>query len=58
MNPPFTILKPTSSRVPLVLDSPHSGTDYPEDLRTIALARSYDVLIHLHSVTAARLRDR
>jgi erythromycin esterase len=34
------------------------GTDYPEDLRTIALARSYDVLIHLHSVTAARLRDR
>ncbi len=34
------------------------GTDYPEDLRTIALARSYDVLFHLHSVTAARLRDR
>jgi N-formylglutamate deformylase len=33
MNPPFTILKPTSSRVPLVLDSPHSGTDYPEDFR-------------------------
>ncbi len=31
MNPPFTVLKPTSSRVPLVLDSPHSGTDYPDD---------------------------
>ena len=31
MKPPFTVLKPTSSRVPLVLDSPHSGTDYPED---------------------------
>jgi N-formylglutamate deformylase len=33
MTPPFTVLKPTSSRVPLVLDSPHSGTDYPEDFR-------------------------
>jgi len=33
MNPAFTIAKPESARVPLVLDSPHSGTDYPEDFR-------------------------
>ena len=25
--------RPTGDRVPLVLDSPHSGTDYPEDFR-------------------------
>ncbi|MBK3563786.1 MULTISPECIES: erythromycin esterase family protein [unclassified Streptomyces] len=34
------------------------GTAYPEDPGSIALARSYDVLVHLHRVTAARLRDR
>jgi len=34
------------------------GTAYPEDPEDIALARSYDVLVHLHRVTAARLRDR
>jgi N-formylglutamate deformylase len=33
MNPAYTIAKPESARVPLVLDSPHSGTDYPEDFR-------------------------
>jgi N-formylglutamate deformylase len=33
MTTPFTILQPTASRVPLVLDSPHSGTDYPEDFQ-------------------------
>jgi N-formylglutamate deformylase len=31
MNPAFTVTKPTATRVPLVLDSPHSGTDYPDD---------------------------
>ena len=33
MKPAFTIARPTAGRVPLVLDSPHSGTDYPEDFR-------------------------
>ena len=33
MNPAFTLLKPAGPAVPLVLDSPHSGTDYPEDFR-------------------------
>ena len=33
-------------------------TDYPEVLRNIAFTRSHDVLIHRHSVTVARLRDR
>jgi N-formylglutamate deformylase len=33
MTPAFTIARPTATRVPLVLDSPHSGTDYPEDFR-------------------------
>jgi erythromycin esterase len=34
------------------------GTAYPDGPYAIALARSYDVLIHLHRVEAARLRDR
>lgn len=34
------------------------GTAYPDGPDDIALARSYDVLVHLHRVEAARLRDR
>lgn len=34
------------------------GTAYPDGPYDIALARSYDVLVHLHDVVAARLRDR
>ncbi len=33
MNPAFTLVKPTAARVPLVLDSPHSGTQYPQDFQ-------------------------
>ena len=33
MTNPFKLIKPTAVHVPLVLDSPHSGTDYPEDFR-------------------------
>ena len=33
MNEPFRITRPPERNVPLVLDSPHSGTDYPEDFR-------------------------
>lgn len=29
--PPFTLSTPTAAPVPLVCDSPHSGTDYPGD---------------------------
>lgn len=31
MTPPFTLLRPAGHAVPLVLDSPHSGTWYPDD---------------------------
>ena len=31
MNPPFTLTPPRRGHVPLVLDSPHSGTEYPHD---------------------------
>ncbi|MCQ8187839.1 erythromycin esterase family protein [Streptomyces rugosispiralis] len=34
------------------------GTGYPDGPYDIALAPTHDVLIHLHRVTAARLRDR
>ncbi|GAA2452882.1 erythromycin esterase family protein [Streptomyces glaucus] len=34
------------------------GTGYPDGPYDIALARTYDALIHLHRVEAARLRDR
>ncbi|HET7728598.1 MAG TPA: N-formylglutamate amidohydrolase [Usitatibacter sp.] len=33
MSQPFDLIPPTGRAVPLVLDSPHSGTDYPEDFR-------------------------
>ena len=33
MTEPFVITPPRGRHVPLVLDSPHSGTDYPEDFR-------------------------
>jgi N-formylglutamate deformylase len=33
MNPAFTLIRPSGHAVPLVLDSPHSGSDYPEDFR-------------------------
>jgi N-formylglutamate amidohydrolase len=33
MKPPFTVIAPSGHPVPLVLDSPHSGFDYPEDFR-------------------------
>lgn len=29
--PPVSIVRPTGSARPIVVDSPHSGTDYPED---------------------------
>ncbi|MGE5096386.1 MAG: N-formylglutamate amidohydrolase [Betaproteobacteria bacterium] len=37
---PFDLFPPTATRVPLVLDSPHSGTDYPDDFRAaVAIER-------------------
>jgi N-formylglutamate deformylase len=33
MNPAFEIIAPRSGHAPLVLDSPHSGSDYPDDFR-------------------------
>ena len=33
MNEPYAITEPRSGHAPLVLDSPHSGTEYPEDFR-------------------------
>jgi N-formylglutamate deformylase len=33
MTPAFDLIPPSADAVPLVLDSPHSGTDYPDDFR-------------------------
>lgn len=33
MTSPFDIVRPTGAEIPLVLDSPHSGTLYPEDFQ-------------------------
>jgi N-formylglutamate deformylase len=38
MTPAFNLVRPTAHAVPLVLDSPHSGGEYPEDFRA-AVAR-------------------
>jgi N-formylglutamate amidohydrolase len=43
MNPPYVLTPPTSHPVPLVLDSPHSGTQYPEDF---GAAASVEALRH------------
>lgn len=32
---PFTLLEPRAAAIPLVCDSPHSGTWYPDDFRSI-----------------------
>jgi N-formylglutamate amidohydrolase len=34
MTPPFLVTRPTGRRVPLVLDSPHSGSQYPADFQS------------------------
>ncbi|HLX23712.1 MAG TPA: N-formylglutamate amidohydrolase [Usitatibacter sp.] len=34
MTTPFLVTRPTGRRVPLVLDSPHSGSQYPADFRS------------------------
>ncbi len=39
MNAPFTILRPAGNHVPLVLDSPHSGSEYPDDFRFAVAAK-------------------
>ena len=33
MKTAFNVIKPAASAVPLVLDSPHSGSEYPGDFR-------------------------
>lgn len=33
--PLFTVHEPTAPRIPLVCDSPHSGTNYPLDFKTV-----------------------
>ena len=33
MTSPFDIIRPAGAEIPLVLDSPHSGTHYPEDFQ-------------------------
>ena len=49
MNPPFKLITPTGNAVPLVLDSPHSGADYPDDFRAAvgyeALRQSEDSFV-------------
>jgi N-formylglutamate amidohydrolase len=48
-NPAFRFLPPTSSPAAVVFDSPHSGTAYPEDFRSIApmkeIRRSEDAFV-------------
>ena len=48
-NPAFRFLPPTSSPAAAVFDSPHSGTAYPEDFRSIApmteIRRSEDAFV-------------
>jgi N-formylglutamate deformylase len=33
MRPPVELLRPAGEALPIVVDSPHSGTDYPDDFR-------------------------
>lgn len=48
--PPVTVQRPTGQALPIVVDSPHSGTWYPEDfgsrLQGLALRRGEDTWVH------------
>ena len=48
--PAFDLTTPSGRFVPLVLDSPHSGTEYPEDFRPgvplVALRQAEDSFVH------------
>jgi N-formylglutamate deformylase len=50
MNDAFELIAPRGSSVPLVLDSPHSGTDYPDDFRAAVprelLRQAEDSYVH------------
>jgi len=50
MSEPFHITRPNERSVPLVLDSPHSGTEYPEDFHPAvpleALRQAEDSYVH------------
>ena len=50
MNDPFHLTRPQRRSVPLVLDSPHSGTEYPDDFRPSvaleALRQAEDSYVH------------
>ena len=34
MNNPFFIIEPTGAKVPIILSSPHSGVEFPDELKT------------------------
>lgn len=48
--PPVTVTHPTAAPLPIVVDSPHSGTDYPADfgsvLQGLALRQGEDTWVH------------
>jgi len=49
MTKPYDLIEPTGDPVALVLDSPHSGTDYPDDFRPavahVALRQAEDTFV-------------
>ncbi|WP_309059141.1 erythromycin esterase family protein [Streptomyces sp.] len=53
-----TVGAPADAWLNLARPTRRIGTDYPDGPYDVALARSHDVLIHLHEVRAARLLDR
>jgi N-formylglutamate amidohydrolase len=38
MNEPYFLIEPAGARVPVILSSPHSGTEFPDELKTHFLA--------------------
>jgi len=55
---PFDLVRPSTGGIPLLVDSPHSGTDYPDDFRAAAprdlLAQAEDTHVDRLAASAPR----
>jgi N-formylglutamate deformylase len=62
MEQPVTLTLPTVPALPLVIDSPHSGTAYPADfgsvLQGLALRQGEDTWVHELYATRRRMAPR
>ena len=54
LSPPFVIVEPAAWRAPIIFNSPHSGSVYPDEFLT---ASRIDLGAHAGEIGAARTRS-